>query len=128
MNKSPEDWNMTELWNYSPLVESFYPENYINNEMWTMNSYEYEDNEVNKAYRGHLDNVLPNYDNKISKTRNTIAVPIYKGLGYNITYDLNNQMNYHGKIKKGWWCDNLQNKDDTLLAGQDKSQMKKLKK
>ena len=121
VNKSPEDWNMTELWNYSPLVESFYPENYINNEMWTMNSYEYEDNEVNKAYRGHLDNVLPNYDNKISKTRNTIAVPIYKGLGYNITYDLNNQMNYHGKIKKGWWCDNLQNKDDTLLAGQDKS-------
>ncbi len=121
LNKSPSNWNMSKLWNYSPLVESFYPENYINNEMWTMNSYEYEDNEMNKGYRGNMDNQLPTYDNAIKRPYNLIAVPIYKGLGYNITYDLNNQMNYHGKIKKGWWCDNLQNKDDTLLAGQDKS-------
>ena len=88
-----------KLWNYSPLVESFYPKNYINNEMWTMNSYEYEDNEMNKGYRGNMDNQLPTYDNAIKRPYNLIAVPIYKGLGYNITYDLNNQMNYHGKIK-----------------------------
>ena len=50
---------------------------------------------------------------------NTIAIPIYKGLGFSITYDKNNKMIYHGKEKQGWWGDNLQNKDDTLLAGQE---------
>ena len=29
-------------------------------------------------------------------------------------------MNYHGINRTGWWCDNLQNKDDTLLGGQEK--------
>ena len=120
VNKSPEDWNMTKLWNYSPLVENFYPEGYIDNQMWTMNSYEYEDNNVNKGYKGHMDNQLPNYDNFLNKTLNVIAVPLYKGLGYNIIYDLNNEMNYHKTKKRGWWCDNLQNKDDTLLSGQNK--------
>ena len=120
VNKSPEDWDMSKLWNYSPLVENFYPEGYIDNTMWTMNSYEYEDNPCNKAYRGIMDNWLPNIDNAIKKTSNTIVVPIYKGLGYNITYDSNNKMNYHGINRTGWWCDNLQNKDDTLLAGQEK--------
>ena len=126
VNKSPQDWNMTKLWNYSPLVESYYPEGYITNEMWTMNSYEYEDTDCIKAYRFHMDNQLPNYDNTpvtgtVFKPLNIIAVPIYKGLGYSITYDQNNEMNYHGVTRKGWWCDNLQNKDDTLLAGQEKS-------
>ena len=121
VNKSPEDWDMSKLWTYSPLVEQFYPEGYIDNLMWTMNSYEYEDNDVNKAYKGHMDNQLPNYDNNIHKPHNIIAVPLYKGLGYNIIYDLNNEMDYHKTRKRGWWCDNLQNKDDTLLAGQNKS-------
>ena len=120
VNKSPEDWDMNKLWNYSPLVEKFYPEGYIDNLMWTMNSYEYEDTDVRKGYQGHMDNPLPNYDNRLSKPLNIIAVPLYKGLGYNIIYDLNNEMDYHKTKKRGWWCDNLQNKDDTLLAGQDK--------
>ena len=121
VNKSPKDWNMTKLWNYSPLVDKFYPEGYITNEMWTMNSYEYEDTDLVKGYKGHLDDQLPNYDNNLTKPFTAIAIPIYKGLGYSITYDQNNEMNYHNVKRKGWWCDNLQNKDDTLLAGQEKS-------
>ena len=85
VNKSPKDWNMTKLWNYSPLIESYYPEGYITNEMWTMNSYEYEDTDVCKSYPFHMDNQLPIYDNTpvvgtFYKPVNIIAVPIYKGL------------------------------------------------
>ena len=72
VNKSPEDWDMDKLWNYSPLIEKFYPEEYIDNQMWTMNSYEYEDSDVNKGYKGHMDNQLPNYDNLKLKPFNLI--------------------------------------------------------
>jgi hypothetical protein len=106
-------------WNYSPTVESYYPKGYIEDEMWDLTHIDYDNNNMDKAYKYHMDNHLPNYDNTIIKPHNTIAIPIYKGLGYSITYNNTNSMNYHGETKKGWWGDNLQNKDDTLLAGQD---------
>ena len=87
--------------------------------MWDLTHVDYDDNAMDKAYKYHMDNHLPNYDNEIIKPHNTIAIPIYKGLGFSITYDKNNKMIYHGKEKQGWWGDNLQNKDDTLLAGQE---------
>lgn len=108
-------------WNYSPRVENYYPTNYIEEDMWDLTHIDYDDNAMDKAYKYHMDNHLPNYDNKIIKPHNTIAIPIYKGLGYNITYDKEYQIKYHGTNKKGWWCDNLQNRDDTLVAGQDVS-------
>ena len=109
----------TKEWNYSPRVESYYPKGYIEPDMWDLTHVDYDDNAMDKAYKYHMDNHLPNYDNEIIKPHNTIAIPIYKGLGFSITYDKNNKMNYHGKEKQGWWGDNLQNKDDTLLAGQE---------
>ena len=106
-------------WNYSPTIESYYPTGYIEDDMWDLTHVDYDDNNMDKAYKYHMDNHLPNYDNDINKPHNTIAIPIYKGLGYSITYDKQNSMNYHGTKKYGWWGDNLQNKDDTLVAGQD---------
>ena len=105
-------------WNYSPRVESYYPKDYIEDDMWDLTHFDYDDDNMDKAYKYQQDNLLPNYDNKIVKPHNTIVVPIYKGLGYSITYNKKNTMNYHGTKKYGWWSDNLQNKDDTLLAGQ----------
>ena len=106
-------------WNYSPTVESYYPKGYIEEDMWDLTHIDYDNNNMDKAYKYHMDNHVPNYDNSIIKPHNTIAIPIYKGLGFSILYDKNNEMNYHGKSKRGWWSDNLQNKDDTLVAGQD---------
>ena len=105
-------------WNYSPKVESYYPNNYIEDDMWDLTHIDYDDNAMDKAYKYHLDNHLPNYDNGIIKPQNTIAISIYKGLGYSITYNKDYYMEYHGTKKSGWWCDNLQNRDDTLVAGQ----------
>ena len=109
--------NLTK-WNYSPRVESYYPNNYIEDDMWDLTHIDYDDNAMDKAYKYHMDNHLPNYDNTILKPHNTIAIPIYKGLGYSITYSKDYSMNYHGVKKYGWWGDDLQNKDDTLVAGQ----------
>ena len=106
-------------WNYSPTVESYYPKDYIEEDMWDLTHIDYDNNNMDKAYKYHMDNHVPNYDNTIIKPHNTIAIPIYKGLGFSILYDKNLEMNYHGKIMKGWWSDNLQNKDDTLVAGQN---------
>ena len=106
-------------WNYSPRVENYYPKGYIEEDMWDLTHIDYDDNAMDKAYKYHMDNHLPNYDNTILKPHNTIAIPIYKGLGYTITYNKDYSMDYHGKRKYGWWCDNLQNQDDTLVAGQE---------
>ena len=107
-------------WNYSPSVASYYPDNYIEEDMWDLTHIDYDNNNMDKAYKYHMDNHIPNYDNTIKKPHNTIAIPIYKGLGFSILYNKNLTMDYHGEKKKGWWCDNLQNKDDTLVAGQRK--------
>lgn len=68
--------------------------------MWDLTHIDYDDNNMDKAYKYHMDNHLPNYDNEIIKPHNTIAIPIYKGLGFSILYDQNNEMNYHGTKKK----------------------------
>ena len=112
-------WDQSKIWNYSPLVESYYPNDYIEADMWQLTHIDYDDNVFSKAYPYHMDNLLPNYDNGLIKPHNVIAIPLYKGLGYDITYDKENEIDYHGEKKKGWWCDNLQNKDETLLAAQE---------
>ena len=106
-------------WNYSPTVESYYPKGYIEDDMWDLTHIDYDNNNMDKAYKYHMDNHVPNFDNEIIKPHNTIAIPIYKGLGFSILYDITKEMDYHGVKKRGWWSDNLQNKDDTLVAGQD---------
>ena len=116
-----EDTSYKHNWNYSPLIESYLPEGYIHsNQMWqlTMES-DYWDDSFYKGYPWHLDNCLPNLDNPITKPHDLIAFPIFKGLGYNITYDRNYTLKKFPQYK-GWWSDQLQNKDHTLLAGQQK--------
>ena len=106
-------------WNYSPLIESYYPEGYIHsNQMWQLTMEEdYSDDSFYKGYPFHLDDCIPNLDNPIQKPHDLIAFPIYKGLGYNITYSQEYTLKKF-KDYKGWWSDQLQNKDHTLLAGQ----------
>ena len=52
--------------------------------MWQLSNPEYDDNAMDKAYKYHMDNWVPNLDNVIIKPHNTIAIPLYKGLGYDI--------------------------------------------
>ena len=120
LHKMDKSFNKTNIWNYSPRVESYYPKGYIEKDMWDLTHVDYDDSNMDKAYKYHVDNLLPNYDNEINKPHNVITVPIYKGLGYSISYNKNTPViYYHGWQRKGWWPDNLQNRDDTLLAGQE---------
>ena len=107
-------------WNYSPLIEQYLPDGYINsNQMWQLTIEDYSDDQFWKGYPWHLDDCIPNLDNSIIKPHDIIAFPIYKGVGYNITYSRDYSINKF-KQYKGWWSDQLQNKDHSLLAGQQK--------
>jgi hypothetical protein len=66
------------------------------------------------------DNNLPGFDAAIDNPQNILAMPVWKGFGYAVTYDntYSNPLYKRFPTNKGWWSDNLQNKDDTLLAGQ----------
>ena len=113
-------------WNYSPLVESYYPKGYLNEEiMWEMTKANYASDAYYKGYPWHFDNNLPSLELseiKIDdKPVNLMAFPIFKGFGYKIDYSPNNTVPNRYNGGKGWWSDNLQNKDNTLLAGQDHS-------
>ncbi len=113
-------------WMFSPKVERYFPKNYIMDNMWDMTHYDYDDNAMDKAYKYHMDNCLPGIDYGPSqnpsrlKPHNVITQPIYKGLGYNISYSSTKTLPRFPKYQ-GWWSDNLQNKDHTLVAGQAKS-------
>ena len=106
-------------WIYSPRVERYYPHNYIKDNMWDLTHIDYDDNAMDKAYKYHLDNNLPNIDMPSIKPSNVIMQPIFKGLGYDVQYNKNT--NYLRGKYHGWWSDNLQNKDHTLVAGQKES-------
>jgi len=110
----------TITWNFSPKVLSYYPKEYIKDNMWDLTHYDYDDNAFDKSYKYHMDNNLPNVDRDQVKLHNVIAQPIFKGFGFEITYSQDNTLKRFPGYK-GWWSDNLQNKDHTLLAGQDKS-------
>ena len=115
-----QDTTPNDNWNYSPLIEQYLPDGYIyTNKMWQMNLPDYSDDSFFKGYPYHLDDCIPNLDNGIKKPHDIIAFPIFKGLGYNLTYDSNYSL-YKFPQYKGWWSDQLQNKDHTLLAGQQK--------
>ena len=115
-----QDTTPNDNWNYSPLIEQYLPDGYIyTNKMWQMNLPDYSDDSFFKGYPYHLDDCIPNLDNNIKKPHDIIVFPIFKGLGYNLTYDSNYSL-YKFPQYKGWWSDQLQNKDHTLIAGQQK--------
>lgn len=113
-------------WNYSPDVESFYPEGFIKDNMWDLTHYDYDDNAMDKAYKYHCDNSFPSLDINppqnpaYEKPHNVVTFPLFKGFGYKMEYSQSLGVSKFPGYQ-GWWSDNLQNKDDTLLAGQSKS-------
>ncbi|MGL4948152.1 MAG: hypothetical protein ACRC42_02080, partial [Mycoplasma sp.] len=116
----------SNTWNYSPRVEDFHPKGFIKGNMWDLTHYDYEDNPMDKAYKYHCDNNLPSLDVSplqnpaYLKPHNVAAFPLFKGFGYNMTYDKSYTIPKFEKLGySGWWSDNLQNKDHTLLAGQE---------
>ena len=54
--------------------------NYIDTDMWNLNKIDYDDDNMEKGYKFHNDNQIPNYDNSLTRPQNLISVPIYKGL------------------------------------------------
>ena len=115
-----QDTTPDDNWNYSPLIEDYLPDGYIStNKMWQLDLWDYYDDQFWKGYPFHMDDCIPNLDNEIRKPHDIIAFPIFKGLGYNLTYDRNYGL-YKFPEYKGWWSDQLQNKDYSLLAGQQR--------
>eukprot|EP00727_Mastigamoeba_balamuthi_P001018 m51a1_g10913 hypothetical protein (2455) ;mRNA; f:71063-79781 len=110
----------TGTWNYAKQVEDHWPQNYIKDNMWDLTHYDYDDTRFDKAYKYHMDNSLPHLGNWIQKPENIIAFPLFKGLGYRMVYS--NTLS-HPKFpnKMGWWSNNLQSRDHTVVAGQSKS-------
>jgi hypothetical protein len=109
------------IWNYGISVDNHWPLNYVKDNMWDMTHYDYDDTPFDKAYKYHMDNNLPNLDKaSLIRPQNIIAFPVFKGLGYSMVY---NETFSHPKFagKKGWWSDNLQNRDNTVMAGQPES-------
>ena len=125
VKRRPDDINDTlddtpnDDWNYSPLIEAYYPDGYISNKQWQLTLPDHYDDQFYKGYPWHLDDCIPNLDNSIIKPHDIIAFPLYKGVGYNLTYDRNYSI-YKFRQYKGWWSDQLQNKDHSLIAGQQK--------
>jgi len=107
-------------WNFATSVLDYWPENYIKENMWDLTHYDYDDNQFDKAYKYHMDNNLPHLGHGNTRPDNLIAFPLYKGLGYSMIYD-KTYTNPRFSQYKGWWSDNLQNRDHTLVAGQQKS-------
>ena len=106
-----------EQWTYIPKVSRYYPTNYITQSMFDMTILGYDDNAISKSFYHHMESLLPNVDNSISVPQNIFKQPLYKGLGYLIEYDSDVSLPKFNQFS-GWWSDNLQNRDDTLLAGQ----------
>jgi len=130
-----------QAYNYSPQVDTFYPNQYATNSMWNLTHWDYDDSVYAKGYPYHLDNLIPNAANEsaLSLPHNLIAIPFSKGVGYKNKYFSeewsygNYEAQNTGRIettghpyaswkytgRTGWWPENLQNRDNTLLAGQD---------
>lgn len=127
--------------NYSPEVENYYPEGYSSNSMWNLTHLDYDDNAFSKGYPYHMDNLVPNPATDIKLPHNMIAFPVARGSSYKHKYFsedpwyLQYETQNTGKIetsfhpyaswkyagKTGWWPENLQNRDNTLLSGQSES-------
>ena len=70
-------------WNYSPLIENYYPKNYLNEEiMWDMTKANYASDVYYKGYPWHYDNNLPGLERLFEKADNLMAFPLFKGFGF----------------------------------------------
>ena len=64
IGRAPKSWD-DEKWNYSPLVEKYYPNGYIESDMWKLTHVDYYDDPMDKAYKYHPDDLLPNIENML---------------------------------------------------------------
>eukprot|EP00767_Chilomastix_cuspidata_P001365 gnl/Chilomastix_cuspidata/1479.p1 GENE.gnl/Chilomastix_cuspidata/1479~~gnl/Chilomastix_cuspidata/1479.p1 ORF type:complete len:2502 (+),score=265.48 gnl/Chilomastix_cuspidata/1479:56-7561(+) len=113
------------LWNYATVVDTYYPTNYISDTtMWDITHWDYADSAFEKAYPYHMDDWIPNIGNALTHPHNLLYYAMFKGLGFNIKYDKarSNPGLKNGEVS-GWYSENLQNKDHTLLAGQATSNL-----
>ena len=103
--KDEDDITPNHNWNYSPLIESYYPDGYIySNKMWQldMGRPDYYDDSFWKGYPFHMDDCIPNFDNGNTKPHDLIAFPIFKGIGYNITYNPEYSIKNSHNIRVEW--------------------------
>eukprot|EP01107_Rhizomastix_libera_P001783 TRINITY_DN12_c0_g1_i1.p1 TRINITY_DN12_c0_g1~~TRINITY_DN12_c0_g1_i1.p1 ORF type:complete len:2397 (-),score=564.07 TRINITY_DN12_c0_g1_i1:64-7254(-) len=107
-----------DKWQYIDQVFKHYPAGYISGPMWDITERDHEDTPFDKGSPWHLDNNVPGLDG-LDRPHNLIAFPLFKGLGYQMTYS-SSLSHSRFKGKQGWWSDNLQNRDITLLAGNSK--------
>ena len=109
--------------------------------MWNLTHFDYDDSVFAKGYPYHMDNLIPNPSTDIKLPHNILAIPVSRGSSYKTKYFseepsyLQYEIANAGKIennitpftswkypnRKGWWGENLQNRDTTLLAGQSTS-------
>ena len=107
-------------WNFASAVDAYWPSGYISEPMWGLSVPSYDDNVFDYGYNYQFDNRLPNVDTGLLKPQNIVSYPVFNGLGYACQYSASlSHPNFPGV--QGWWSDNLQNKDDTVLAGQTSS-------
>ena len=104
----------TSPYNYSPYVESYYPEGYIDTSMWDMTIEQYDNTYISKGYKFHSDNSLPSYENDKSELDNILTIPLYDISRYSVKYNKDNTID---NIYNGWWSDNMQNNDNTIISG-----------
>jgi len=117
LKRCPENSTINgSAWNFAENVLKYWPDGYIKENMWDLTHYDYDDNQFDKAYKYHMDNNLPHLGHGNTRPDNLISFPLYKGLGYSMVYD-KTYSNKRYPDYKGWWSDNLQNKDHTLVAG-----------
>eukprot|EP00727_Mastigamoeba_balamuthi_P008163 m51a1_g3968 hypothetical protein (2678) ;mRNA; f:391552-403554 len=109
-------------WNWASRVDDYWPRGYITPDMWAMAVPDYEDTTMNKAFKFHMDNVLPRIGNReVRRPESMVAVSLYKGFnGYTLDFSAA-RSNPLYPTRASWWSDNLQNRDDTLVAGQGTS-------
>ena len=112
----PSTW-----WNYASDVDAYWPAGYIAPDMWALTADTYDCNVFDYGYNYQFDNRLPSLDTGLLAPQNIVTFPIYAGAGYAMSYA---PTITHPKFPgyAGWWSDQLQNKDDTVLAGQSISQ------
>lgn len=101
LTPKPEDSEL-EIYNFSPEILDYYPQNYISTAMWNLDYKDYDHSYMDVAYQYHMDITLPSLDldprrPSSHEPDNLVTVYVYKGFGYSINYASSDK----------WWSDNL---------------------
>ncbi|KAJ5072291.1 hypothetical protein M0811_01305 [Anaeramoeba ignava] len=90
--------NLTTTWNYAPNVQNFYPDSYVTQDMWDMTNSDYDQTAISKGFPISHGQRSSQHRPTCSANTNPLTLPY-----------------------SGWFSDNLGNRDDTVLVGQDES-------